>query len=127
MSIVNFNRYPHAVFHLFIEGYKPSAAKTADEYASLDAEDESLARWKASLGIVPGSTTAAAAGPKACSILVPWLLLCSCLIKVSVLTLELVSSTLPEGKTIVLDLNDAAAVADTKKNPIVIKEGVEYK
>jgi Rho GDP-dissociation inhibitor len=34
-----------------------------DEYAKLDAQDESLARWKASLGVVPGATTAAS-GPK---------------------------------------------------------------
>lgn len=27
-------------------GYKPAAAKSADEYAQLDANDESLARWK---------------------------------------------------------------------------------
>jgi len=90
-------------------GYKPGAARTAEEYATLDAEDESLARWKASLGIVPGSTDEAASGPK-----------------VSVLTLELVSPTLPPGKSIVLNLRDAAAVADTKKNPIIIKEGIEY-
>lgn len=45
------------------QGYKPGAAKSADEYAQLDAEDESLARWKASLGIVPGSA-APATGPK---------------------------------------------------------------
>ena len=44
-------------------GYKPSAAKSVDEYAKLDAEDESLARWKASLGIVPGATTSGN-GPK---------------------------------------------------------------
>lgn len=44
-------------------GYKPSAAKSADEYAQLDANDESLARWKASLGIVPGAATAGT-GPK---------------------------------------------------------------
>lgn len=43
------------------------------------------------------------------------------------LTLELNSSTLPPGKKVVLNLKDAAAVADTKKNPIIIKEGVEYK
>lgn len=42
-------------YNWFSSGYKPSAAKSADEYAKLDAEDESLARWKASLGIVPGS------------------------------------------------------------------------
>ena len=46
-------------------GYKPSAAKSVDEYAKLDAEDESLARWKASLGIVPGATTSGN-GPKVC-------------------------------------------------------------
>ena len=32
-------------------GYKPAAGKTVDEYRNLDAEDESLARWKASLGL----------------------------------------------------------------------------
>ncbi len=46
-------------------GYKPTAAKTAEEYAKLDAEDESLARWKASLGIVPG-VGGTANGPKVC-------------------------------------------------------------
>jgi len=45
-------------------GYKPTAKKTIDEYAALDAEDESLARWKASLGIGPGGAAAATAtGP----------------------------------------------------------------
>jgi Rho GDP-dissociation inhibitor len=90
-------------------GYKPAGpAKSADEYAKLDAEDESLARWKASLGIVPG-TTAPASGPK-----------------VTILTLQLASDTLPQGKTVSLNVQDAAALADTKKNPIVIKENVEY-
>ncbi|KAF9557233.1 E set domain-containing protein [Agrocybe pediades] len=90
-------------------GYKPGAAKSADEYAKLDAEDESLARWKASLGIVPGAAAAPATGPK-----------------VTVLTLELASPTLPAGREIVFDLRDTARLADTKKNPIIIKEGVEY-
>ncbi|KAJ7937190.1 immunoglobulin E-set [Mycena leptocephala] len=89
-------------------GYKPSAAKSADEYAKLDAEDESLARWKASLGIVPGAG-GPATGPK-----------------VTVLTLELDSTTLPAGKTIAFNLNDTARLADTKKNPISIKEDVDY-
>ncbi|KAJ7667856.1 immunoglobulin E-set [Mycena polygramma] len=89
-------------------GYKPSAAKSADEYAQLDAEDESLARWKASLGIVPG-VGGDASGPK-----------------VTVLTLELDSPTLPPGKKIAFNLNDTARLADTKKNPIVIKEDVDY-
>ncbi|KAF8076245.1 immunoglobulin E-set [Lyophyllum atratum] len=90
-------------------GYKPSAAKSTDEYAQLDANDESLARWKASLGIVPGAAGGATSGPK-----------------VTVLTLELDSPTLPAGRKIVFNLNDTARLADTKKNPIVIKEGVEY-
>ena len=47
-----------------IPGYKPTAAKSVDEYAKMDAEDESLARWKASLGIAPGASTAPASGPK---------------------------------------------------------------
>lgn len=52
----------HAHVHR-LSGYKPGAAKSVDEYAKLDAEDESLARWKASLGIVPGSATSGQ-GPK---------------------------------------------------------------
>jgi len=43
------------------------------------------------------------------------------------LTLELASPTLPPGKKIVFDLKDTAKLAETKKNPVVIKEGVEYK
>ncbi|KAJ4472340.1 immunoglobulin E-set [Lentinula aciculospora] len=90
-------------------GYKPSAAKTADEYAALDAEDESLARWKASLGLT-AAASGNASGPK-----------------LTILTLELVSSTLPAGKAISLDLSNLAKVAaDTKKNPVIIKEGIEY-
>jgi RHO protein GDP dissociation inhibitor len=49
---------------LWFQGYKPTAAKSTDEYAQLDAEDESLARWKASLGIVPG-VGGDTSGPKA--------------------------------------------------------------
>ncbi|CCH41437.1 Rho GDP-dissociation inhibitor 1 [Wickerhamomyces ciferrii] len=35
-------------------GYIPSAKKTVDEYAKLDAEDESLQKWKKSLGLLGG-------------------------------------------------------------------------
>ncbi|RLV89338.1 Rho GDP-dissociation inhibitor [Spathaspora sp. JA1] len=34
-----------------VEGYTVTEKKTISEYAQLDAEDESLAKWKASLGI----------------------------------------------------------------------------
>ncbi|KAG8218788.1 immunoglobulin E-set [Butyriboletus roseoflavus] len=90
-------------------GYKPTAAKTADEYAKMDATDESLARWKASLGIVPGGVGGDTSLPK-----------------VTVLTLELDSPTLPPTKKLIFHLADTAKLADTKKNPIIIKEGVEY-
>jgi Rho GDP-dissociation inhibitor len=33
------------------QGYRIGEKKSVAEYAQLDAEDESLARWKASLGI----------------------------------------------------------------------------
>lgn len=45
---------PSRGFHAILTtctGYKPAAGKTVDEYRSLDANDESLARWKASLGL----------------------------------------------------------------------------
>lgn len=32
-------------------GYKPGEKKTLEEYQNLDAQDESLAKWKESLGI----------------------------------------------------------------------------
>lgn len=35
-----------------VEGYNVGEKKTIEEYAKLDAEDESLAKWKASLGLV---------------------------------------------------------------------------
>ncbi|KIP12638.1 hypothetical protein PHLGIDRAFT_27081 [Phlebiopsis gigantea 11061_1 CR5-6] len=89
-------------------GYKVAAAKSIDEYAQLDAEDESLARWKASLGIVPGSA-GPASGPK-----------------VTILSLELASPSMPQGKTLVMNLQDKAQIDSLKKNPVTIKEGVEY-
>jgi Rho GDP-dissociation inhibitor len=46
---------------------------------------------------------------------------------VTVLTLELHSPTLPPGKKIAIDLQEPGSVEKTKKDPIVIKEGVEYK
>ena len=60
MSLIS--RLATWITHAFFEGYKVGAAKTLDEYANLDKEDESLARWKASLGIVPGAS--GGSGPK---------------------------------------------------------------
>ncbi|KAI3404277.1 RDI1 [Candida oxycetoniae] len=39
-----------------VEGYNVGEKKTIEEYNKLDAEDESLAKWKASLGLATDST-----------------------------------------------------------------------
>ncbi|KAM0791607.1 hypothetical protein ACM66B_006049 [Microbotryomycetes sp. NB124-2] len=87
--------------------YKIGQKKTLQEYAELDKEDESLARWKASLGLGTGAG-AAADGPK-----------------VKMISLSLVSDSRRNGP-IVLDLSDSAKLQNLKKEPIVIKEGAEY-
>ena len=98
-----------------------------DEYAKLDANDESLARWKASLGITGGGA-GAATGPKVPNVQpyheLPHLLQ---YLQVTVLSLFLTSATLPPGKVISFDLTDAAAVSQLKDNPVNIREGIEYK
>ena len=45
----------------------------------------------------------------------------------TVLTLELISTALPPGRKIAFDLRDQATLASLKKNPVTIKEGIEYK
>ncbi|KAB5593387.1 Rho GDP-dissociation inhibitor [Ceratobasidium theobromae] len=85
-------------------GYKVGAKKTVAEYANLDAEDESLARWKASLGIAGGDQGGGSSQPA----------------KFIVHSLFLTSPT-REGD-IVLNPNDPS----TKNETITIKEGVEY-
>ena len=46
-------------------GYKATGLKSVDDYKSMDAHDDSLNRWKASLGL--GNTDGApASGPKVC-------------------------------------------------------------
>jgi len=89
------------------EGYKPGQSKTLEELDALDKEDESLQRWKASLGL--GAGAAAKRGDK----------------KVVPQTLFLESETLPQ--KIVLDLTKGPVeLAKLKNNPLTIKEGVEY-
>jgi Rho GDP-dissociation inhibitor len=43
-----------------------------------------------------------------------------------VLTLELISETLPSDKRLFFNLADTARLKDTEKNPIIIKEAVDY-
>jgi len=90
-------------------GYKPAAGKTVDEYRNLDAGDESLARWKASLGL-DGASSVDTSGPK-----------------LTVLSLELTSPSLPNGKSIKIDLTSPEKRKYYENNPIQVKEGAPYK
>ena len=47
--------------------------------------------------------------------------------QVTMLSMELVSDSLPSGKRIILDLQDPKVLEEVKKHPITIKEGIEYK
>jgi len=85
------------------EGYKKSVTK----YAQLDANDESLNKWKQSLGMDAG-VAGDASGPN---------------VVVSALLLN--SASRPDGP-IVLDLTKPEELADLKKHPVTIKEGAEY-
>ncbi|WVW85550.1 hypothetical protein I302_107588 [Kwoniella bestiolae CBS 10118] len=79
------------------QGYKVGQSKTVAELAALDQHDESLQRWKASLGL---GANAGAGGSK----------------KVVLKTLFLSSPTLP--KAISIDLTQPAAdLAKLKKEP----------
>jgi len=89
-------------------GYKAGNLKSVDEYKNLDANDESLNRWKASLGLA-NAEAAPPSGPK-----------------ITVYTLFLTSPDLPSGKTISIDINNPQALAALQKNPIVIKEATDY-
>ncbi|GAA6060997.1 hypothetical protein JCM10212_000683 [Sporobolomyces blumeae] len=87
-------------------GYKIGEKKSLAEYNELDKEDESLQKWKRSLGL-GAAAGSAADGPN-----------------VSMLALKLVSPSRPEPITI--DLTNVEALKSLKKEPVVIKEGAEY-
>ncbi|ODO10990.1 hypothetical protein I350_01590 [Cryptococcus amylolentus CBS 6273] len=88
------------------EGYKLGQSKTVAELAALDQEDESLQRWKQSLGI---GAAAGAGGEK----------------KAILKSLFLTSPTLHH--PISIDLTQSKdQLAQLKKEPLTIKEGVEY-
>lgn len=92
------------------EGYKPGEKKSVDEYAKLDAEDEALNRWKASLGIGPGAGSDAIADPNDPRRVV-----------IHELALEV-----PGREPVVIDLSKAGALEELQKKPFTIKEGAEY-
>lgn len=92
----------------------------------MDAEDESLARWKASLGIVAGAGGGNPNGPKVnhCA----WPLQRSPVAdaprKVEVVGMELASPTMPAGKKLIMDLTNPTVL---KSQTFTIQEGVPYK
>lgn len=88
-------------------GYQVGEQKTLDEYTQLDANDESLNRWKASLGITGDAK--ALGGPK-----------------LTVHSLALESPDAPGGSVRISLDGGIEAVEALRKNPLTIKEGVEY-
>ncbi|CAG8601005.1 7945_t:CDS:2 [Diversispora eburnea] len=83
-------------------GYKVGEKKTIDEYKSLDANDESLNKWKASLASAPSND------------------------KRRVVILQLALEV--EGRDdVVLDLSSPEALQNVKNTPFVIKEGIDYR
>ena len=86
------------------DNYKPSAKKTVDEYAKLDQEDESLQKWKKSLGLLGGEPLPIAPGDNR---------------KVVISEMSL----LVEGEEpVVVDLTNEKTLNELPKNAFKIKE-----
>ncbi|KAK9383438.1 immunoglobulin E-set [Kockiozyma suomiensis] len=93
------------------EGYVVGRKKTVEEYVDLDNNDESLRKWKESLGLAPGSTTGSIGEPGDKR-------------KVVILKLEL---EIRDHSPISVNLTEKSALEKLKTKPLVIKEGVLYK
>ncbi|PWW77685.1 rho guanidine dissociation inhibitor [Tuber magnatum] len=93
------------------EGYKVGEKKSVDEYAKLDAEDESLTRWKQSLGIGVGSAGGSLGKPGD---------------KRKVVILQL--CLLINGRDdVAIDLDTPEYIEKLSGKPFTIKEGAEYR
>ncbi|KAI5847480.1 rho guanidine dissociation inhibitor [Tricharina praecox] len=93
------------------EGYKVGEKKSVAEYANLDAHDESLARWKESLGVGAAAAQGSIGEPGD---------------KRTVVILEL--ALLINGRPdVVINLDETSAVEKLGENPFTIKEGSEYR
>ncbi|EEH40322.2 rho GDP-dissociation inhibitor [Paracoccidioides lutzii Pb01] len=89
-------------------GFKVGEKKTLEEYHQLDANDESLKRWKASLGLGTGSSISDPNDPRKCII--------------KSLALEV------EGRDdITIDLSSPGSVDKLKDQPFTIKEGSRFR
>ncbi|KAK5741918.1 rho GDP dissociation inhibitor [Elasticomyces elasticus] len=90
------------------EGFKVGEKKTLEEYQQLDQNDESLRKWKESLGIGSGKSISDPNDPRKCIILS--------------LGLEV------EGRSdIVIDLTKPGALDGLNKHPFTIKEGATFR
>ncbi|KAF3907697.1 hypothetical protein AA313_de0207587 [Arthrobotrys entomopaga] len=91
------------------EGFKVGEKKTLDELHKLDAEDESLAKWKASLGLTPDAVGAPVDPNDKRTVVI------------EELALEV------EGREdITVDLTKPGAVEALKNTPFIVKEGSPY-
>lgn len=94
-----------------VEGYTVGEKKTIAEYTKLDAEDESLAKWKASLGLSEGEPYPVKAGDKRTVVIVE------------------MSLTFPEDKSlqpITIPLEDASGNTIDKDIKFAVKEKAVY-
>ncbi|KAI8927722.1 immunoglobulin E-set [Entophlyctis helioformis] len=89
-------------------GYKVGEKKTLQELATLDAQDESLRKWKESLGIKATGASGAANDPR----------------NVVVTSLALEVAGRPD---VAIDLSTPEAIKALETNVVTIKEGVEYR
>ncbi|KAM0691727.1 hypothetical protein Q7P36_007926 [Cladosporium allicinum] len=90
------------------EGFKVGEKKTIDEYQKLDENDESLRKWKESLGLGSGNTISDPNDPR----------------KVILLSLGLEVEGRPD---IVIDLTQKGALDTLNKKPFTIKEGATFR
>ncbi|RMX90672.1 hypothetical protein D0867_15273 [Hortaea werneckii] len=91
------------------EGFKVGEKKTLEEYQQLDQNDESLRKWKESLGLGSGNTLPADPSDKR---------------TVIILSLGLEVDGRPD---IVIDLTKPGSLEDLNKHPFTIKEGATFR
>ncbi|BFZ58837.1 rho GDP dissociation inhibitor [Savitreella phatthalungensis] len=91
--------------------YRPQGAeRSLDEYAKLDAEDASLAKWKASLGITNDAAAIIHDSSRDDKVLI-----------------DAIELRTPGREPIRIDLSTADKVAALRKSPFAIKEGIPYR